>query len=325
MNKILLIENENSGKSYVELVKKMIENIEVTWVRNHLQAVEEIKKGDYKIVVYDQRLDNNELGTETMLELKRIDKDLLGIMLSAYATPDDTTQAGKDGILFDYCNKRVVQNLPQKIMDALRAYDINKALNMEQEKHYIGKLFRKHSLFHPQKFYIVSKKLVDPKFVFEDSWKDLYMINAGEEQYHKKSIELSTDVKVNYETHSEQSSDISIDKLNQLIGSKFQTSLEISTSNSYERQSKEIEEIVKAYKMPPIPESVSEDYLTTTILQGGQVYKQYDIEVLQECSLCENVSFHHFTVYVPTFMQKLRKINTYRYREQEIIEVSLRT
>lgn len=324
MNKILLIENENSGKSYAELVKKMIENVEVIWVKTKSQAISEIKSGDYKVVVYDQRLDNNELGTETMIELKRIDNNLLGIMLSAYATPDDTAQAGKNGILFDYCNKKLVQNLPQKIMDALRAYDIKKALNVKQDKVYIGKLFRKHSLLHPQKFYIVSKILIDTNYVFEESWENLYMINAGEEQCQKKSIEISTDVKVSYNKQGEQKNDVSIEKLNKLISCDFQTKINISENSSYEEHSKEVEEIIKTYKMPPIPESVDKDYLTTTILQGGQVYKKYDIEILQECSLCENVSFHHFYVYVPTSRQKLRKINTYRSGKQETIEVSLR-
>ena len=325
MNKVLLIENENSGKSYAELVKKTIENVQVMWVKNKSQAISEIKKGGYKVVVYDQRLDNNELGTDTMLELKRIDHNLLGIMLSAYATPDDTAQAGKDDILFDYCNKKLVLNLPQKIMDALRSYDIIKALNVKHEKIYIGKLFRKHSLLHPQKFYIVSKLLLDPNFVFDESWEDLYMINAGEEQCQKKSIEISTDVKVSYNMQGEQKNDVSINKLNKLISCDFQTAISITENNSYEEHSKEVEEIIKTYKMPPIPDSVEKDYLTTTILQGGQVYKKYDIEILQECSLCENVSFYHFNVFVPTSKQKLRKINTYRSGKQEIIEVSLRT
>lgn len=324
MNKILLIENENSGKSYVELIETVIKNVDVTWVKNCSEALSEVQNNTYKVVVYDQRLDNNELGTETMMKLKEIDKNLLGIMLSAYATPEDTAEAGKNGILFEYCGKNLVNTLPIKIMDALRTYDINKALKATHEKKYIGKIYRKHSIFHPLKFYIISKVLIDSNYVFDESWENLYIINAGEEQCQKKSIEIATTVKITNNLQEEQNNTFSIDKLNKLISLDFQTSLTTSTSHSYEEHSKEVEEIVKTYKMPPIPEAVDEDYLTTTILQGGQVYKKYDIEILQECSLCENVSFYHFTVFVPTNQQKLRKINTYRLGKQEIVEVSPR-
>lgn len=325
MNKILLIENENSGKSYRELLLKSIENIDVVWVKGRSDAITAFKNNHYKIVVYDQRLDNNELGTDIMLDLKKLDANILGIMLSAYATPQDTTQAGKDGILFDYCNKNEVQKLPIKIMEALKYYDISKALNVKQEKSYIGKIYRNKLPFYPVKFYIISKILIDSNYVFDNSWEDLYMINAGEEQCQKKSIEISTTIKITNDYNHSFEGDISNQKLERLIDTKFKSYISFSANENYEEHKKIVEEVVKNYKMPPIPNSVDEDYLTTTILQGGQVYKKFNIEILQECTLCKIPTYHCFTIYVPTNKQRLRKINTYRFGKQEIIEVSPRT
>lgn len=92
--------------------------------------------------------------------------------------------------MFDYCNKKEVQNLPIKIMEALKSYDLSKALNVKKEKIYIGKIYRNILPIYPIKFYIISKILVDSNYVFENSWEDLYMINAGEEQCQKNLLKF---------------------------------------------------------------------------------------------------------------------------------------
>ena len=137
MNKILLIENEDTGIYYKELMEKSIDNIEIIWVKNRKDALAAYDEYQFKIVVYDQRLDNNELGTEVMSEIKKKNQNVLGIMLSAHATPYDTVQAGKNDLLFEYINKSQVDILPVKIIDALRFYDINKAIHNKQERIYI--------------------------------------------------------------------------------------------------------------------------------------------------------------------------------------------
>lgn len=324
MNKVLLIENEDSGKYYQELVKKSIENIEIIWVRSRNDALIAFSNNTFKVVVYDQRLDNNELGIDIMLELKKKDKYLIGIMLSAYATPDDTAKAGKEGILFEFVNKNFINTLPTRIIDALRYYDLNRAIDTTQEKIYIGRKYRRWSLFHPLKYYIVKKEMIDSNYVFEESWEDIYMINAGEEQCQKKSIEIIRSVKVVNMIKDDYKRETDFSKLQHLVEMKFQNQISISQQYESNDYKKTIDEIVKTYRMPIIPQSVDEDYLTTTILQYGQIYKKYDIIILEECSLCDSNTYHHLQVYVPTERKKFRKINTYRSGKQEEVEVSPR-
>lgn len=324
MNKILLIENEDSGKYYQELVHKSVENVELIWVRNRNDALREFSNNQFKVVVYDQRLDNNELGIDIMLELKKRDKYLVGIMLSAYATPDDTAKAGKEGILFEFINKKFINDLPIKIVDALRSYDLNRALDSKQEKIYLGKIRKKNCFFHPLKYYMIIKNLVDSNFVFDDSWKELYMINAGEEQCQKKSVEIVKNIKIVNTIKNDYQQEVDFGKIKNLIEAKFQNQINITTQAESEDYTKTIDEIIKTYKMPCIPQSVDDDYLTTTILQCGQIYKKYEIVVMEECSLCNSNTYHHLEVFVPTSRNKLRKVNTYRLGKQEIIEVSPR-
>ena len=324
MNKILLIENEDTGIYYKELMEKSIDNIEIIWVKNRKDALAAYDEYQFKIVVYDQRLDNNELGTEVMSEIKKKNQNVLGIMLSAHATPYDTVQAGKNDLLFEYINKSQVDILPVKIIDALRFYDINKAIHNKQERIYIGKTINKGMFLHPIKYYLCSQQLVNSNYIYDESWKDLYLINAGEEQCQKKSVEISKTIKIVNEYHNEQSGNMSVNKVGDLIGTFFQHSVSLSNTNETTETHNEIDELVKTYKMPEIPQTIHEDYPTTVIFQCAQIYKRYEIIVLEECSCCEHSTYEHFTVYIPTNNQKYRKVITYNSGKQDILEVSAR-
>ena len=168
------------------------------------------------------------------------------------------------------------------------------------------------------------KDLIDSNYVFDESWEDVYMINAGEEQCQKKSIEITRSVKVVNTIKDDYKQEADFSKLQHLVELNFQNQISISQQIETKDDVKTIDEIVKTYKMPTIPQAVDTDYLTTTILQCGQVYKKYEIIILEECSLCDSNTYHHLQVYVPTDRKKFRKINTYRFGSQEIVEVSPR-
>ena len=322
MNKILLVENEETGKYYKSLLEKSIDNLEIIWVKSKNEVFDFCNREEnIKVIVFDQRLDNGELGIRIIAELKRNRPDILGIMLSAYALPNDATNAIREGIIFEYVNKNDIDTLPAKVVDALRYYDVKRMLDSKQNRQYIGKIYRRNKiLIHPLKFYITSKAIVDDNYVFEDRWEELYIINAGEEQCHKKSIEISTSVKIENGLSVNSSFGVEMEKIKELIGGSFNSEIELS-----EKETKEIiNEVVRTYRMPAIPQSVDEDYLTTTIFEGAQIFKKYQLIVEQECLSCGESIYYSFNVFVPTNGKRLRKINTYKSGKQENIEVSLK-
>lgn len=215
--------------------------------------------------------------------------------------------------------------LPAKVVDALRYYDVKRMLDSKQNRQYIGKIYKRNKiLIHPLKFYITSKALVDDNYVFEDRWEELYIINAGEEQCHKKSIEISTSVKIENGLSVNSSFGVEMGKIKELIGGSFNSEIELSEKETKELCMKEINEVVRTYRMPAIPQSVDEDYLTTTIFEGAQIFKKYQLIVEQECLSCGESIYYSFNVFVPTNGKCLRKINTYKSGKQENIEVSLK-
>ena len=328
MNRVLIIENEDIGNHFKALLEKSVEKVAVSWVKTKKDAFQILQQENIKVIVFDQRLDNNELGINIMADIKQQYPSIVGIMLSAYSPPNNTTTAIKHGIMYEYVNKQDITGLPGKVVDALRYYDIQHLMNAKKSKESVGivnKKFCLRNLLHPIKLYIIGKLLLDDKYVFKDSWEQLYIINAGEEQCHKKSIEITKKVKVESTSTIENDVAIDVDAIKELLSANYNNQVSISVQDSTEHSTHEIEEVVKTYKMPAIPQSVAEDYLTTTILEGAQVFKKFQVTVVQECSICGESVPRSFYVYMPTSNRKLRKINTYKSGKQEIIEVSPRS
>lgn len=326
-NRVLIIENEDIGNYFKILLEKSVENIDVFWVKTKKDALQILEQGDIKVIVFDQRLDNNELGINIMADIKKQYPSVVGIMLSAYSPPNNTTTAIKQGIMYEYVNKQDIAVLPGKVVDALRYYDIQHLVNAQKSKEYVGIVNKKLSLrnlLHPIKLYIIGQVLIDDKYVFDDAWEELYIINAGEEQCHKKSIEITKKVKVESTSTIENDVAIDVEAIKELLSTNYNNKVSMSVQESAEHSIHEIEEVVKTYRMPAIPQSVSEDYLTTIILQGTQVFKKIQVNVVQECSICGEGVFRSFYVYIPTNNRRLRKTNTYKSGKQENIEVSPR-
>lgn len=324
MDKILLIENEDIGKTFITLLEKKIETISVIWVKNGNDAKKMVKTEIYKVIIFDQRLDNGELGIKVMRELQQIDINLIGVMLSAYSMPNDTIKAIEDKVLCAYVNKENIADLIPAVVKALQLYQQNKLLLDVTHKEYLGKIYRKHHILYPYKFYLLSRNIINENYVFEDQWKELYVVNAGEEQRVKKSMEITNTIKVENEIKNEINTNVNVEKIKSLVGGNFSSQKISSTKATKEQFDKEVEEIEKIYKLPPIPQEASQNYLTTTIFEGNQLFKEYRVVVARECALCKECAYYCFKVFVPTNQRKLRKINTYKDGTQEIVEVSYR-
>lgn len=106
MNRVLIIENEDIGNHFKALLEKSVENVAVSWVKTKKDAFQILQQENIKVIVFDQRLDNNELGINIMADIKQQYPSIVGIMLSAYSPPNNTTTAIKHGIMYEYVNKQ---------------------------------------------------------------------------------------------------------------------------------------------------------------------------------------------------------------------------
>lgn len=87
MAKVLILENQDTGGLYKGMLEKLMPNHFFSWYRNITDAKTHINNS-YSVVIFDQRLDNGELGTDFMLWCKKEFPHITGIMLSTHVTPE---------------------------------------------------------------------------------------------------------------------------------------------------------------------------------------------------------------------------------------------
>ena len=100
--KILLVDDEARFRTTV--VKRLKERgQDVSAVSSGLEAIEAVKQTAYDVVVLDVKMPGLN-GLETLLELKKIDPNLVVIMLTGHASVDSSIEGMRLGA-FDYILK----------------------------------------------------------------------------------------------------------------------------------------------------------------------------------------------------------------------------
>ena len=107
---------------------------EAQWVKTENEVLDAIKKRKIAVIVFDQRLSNGELGTNVMSKVKRIDSSIVGIMLSARATPSDCAVAMAKKLMIEYVDKASINSLKGAVANAITIYKNN------ESELYIGQL-----------------------------------------------------------------------------------------------------------------------------------------------------------------------------------------
>lgn len=324
----LLIEDEDIGKSFKELIEHKIPNSEVYWVKNGTDALGRVENSKIKIVIFDQKLiPTQELGLNIMRKIKEKDKDAIGILLSAYSAPNDAIKALSEGIFNFYVNKQNIKDeFISTIMEALQIYQIN----LEERAHeytYLGKISCKTKVakipipFVKHKVFLAEKKLVDPFYVFPENWENLYIINAGEEQCITQKVEMSNKVKIEKVDRKISSVEANSSKINDLLSLSMSKQLSIDRNASSEKMENKICEVKKNYRMPDIPEDISKTYLSTIKVQSNQIYNKYKCKLAIQCPFCGAYTYECYTTYVPTGHIKYRKLNIYSDNHQDVVEI----
>lgn len=121
-NKILIVENEESGKIYKEILERAL-NVEVFWARNKDEAIHIVENNHIKVALLDQRLEAGELGTEVWKIIRDKQGDIKPIMLTGRARREEVGEGIKLGYV-DYIDKFVdLDRLPESVIKALESYN----------------------------------------------------------------------------------------------------------------------------------------------------------------------------------------------------------
>jgi CheY-like chemotaxis protein len=321
LNKILLVENDEIGKTYAELIEKTLD-AQVTWVNNRKSAIENVENNNIKVVILDQRLEAGELGTEVLKEILKINPFVVSILLSGQARADDVESAHKMG-LFRYIDKTDIDQLPEVIIQALWKYNaLVLAERTSKAKKELFSFSKGLNPFKKYRVYQLNKICINENYIFTNSWLEKLSVEAGQ------AIETEVDVEFNQQiiiedkgiTELVNNYSLAMENLKVKLGGGVQVMMRS------ERTQRSIGEIKKSAKrklslsLPEIPKNIKENYLVSISYQINQVFKQYADIIGVECPLCNSMEIYSIISYEPTNQIKKRQLLLYKDGETEIVE-----
>jgi len=127
--RLLVVDDE---KDMLEVLRDILtqESHEVTTAVSGAQALESFTKGRYDVVVTDLKMPRMG-GIELLEEIKRLDPEVMVILLSAYGTVETAVEAVKKGA-FDFVTKPLI---PRVLLAALER--VRKFRDLEKSKAYL--------------------------------------------------------------------------------------------------------------------------------------------------------------------------------------------
>lgn len=115
--KVLIVDDEEYFRKTTAAILER-RGFAVSVVPGGLEAIEEIKKNGFEVVILDLKMPGMD-GNEALREIKKLEPGLEVIMLTGHGTPESALHGLKDGV-FDYLSKPAnVDLLAQRIRDAV--------------------------------------------------------------------------------------------------------------------------------------------------------------------------------------------------------------
>ena len=115
--KLLVVDDERSMRELLSIVLRR-EGYDVTLAENGRAAIDHLERGRFDLLISDIKMPDM-TGVDVLRSAKRIDPDILGIMITAFASADTAIEAMRLGA-HDYLSKPFdVDELKMKVRNAL--------------------------------------------------------------------------------------------------------------------------------------------------------------------------------------------------------------
>src|SRR3989442_4772384 len=115
--RLLVVDDERSMRELLSIVLRR-EGYDVTLAENGRTAIDALERGRYDLLISDIKMPDMSVA-EVLLAAKRVDQDILGIMITAFASADTAIEAMRLGA-HDYLSKPFdVDELKIKVRNAL--------------------------------------------------------------------------------------------------------------------------------------------------------------------------------------------------------------
>lgn len=323
MAKVMLIEHDETGKHYQDLLTKTMKEHSFYLCRSIAEA-KRIINNSFSVVIFDQRLENGELGTDFMRWCKQNHPHIVGVMLSALVTRDDLASAYRDHLIVTYLkkNKEDLMKLPEVVSDAISKSEVELITNNYINNSHpilIGKIRTPNRLFSSIKVYKVGETIVTSDFIDDSLWESTRVLHAGQTTSNKIVYTKTTKVSIKCETQFVFG--INTEKLNSIITQSLKLDANMLLSLNSESSESVQSEMVDSFEMPEQPNDPNDVHLSSILFQTNQVFELRSAIIKLVCPVCKDEKYVTAEMRIPTNREKHRKIMVYSDGSKKILDV----
>lgn len=312
---ILLIEDTDTGMMYQELLSDYNPSWHITWVK----AIDEIKALDFveklHVFIFDQRLGNNELGTDAFKYVHSVNPKIQGIMLSGVAMAKDLEIAQRiAGSRIRHLVKDDILQLPELVLEAISAYYIS--VQRENDSVDLTPKFPFKIFSRKPKVTLVSHYVLDENFLFIKDWKTEIRVRSGEDAKETETVSYATKHTIVTEVSTNMHFDSTYDltEIKKVLTAHFEAKLSDEHQDSYEYSCQK----EHTYRLPAIPSSPSEDHPIEIRYEYNHIYRHIRAHISIDCYVCGTKNYADFDVYIPTGRIARRQVAQYALGKKRV-------
>lgn len=315
MFNVIVLENTVVGEDYRDAIQKYLfqkgmRNSSVVWFKSIEETIKYAKKNRTQLLVFDQRLNAGELGTDAFRALREINNRMYGIFITAGTQSNYFPEARTYGPC-EYVHKTrtvtsdLLANVEKSIMRYYTSYE-----NTTKDDFVLVKAskfsFKKEK---KMEFKVLSHFLDEDDYIPEDGWKVEYTLTQGIDEEVQIDLKASSAIVVSGESTMlyENSSQTKIGEFEAALKGHFETRLQSSSQNTTEVN----KSYKKTLKGPEINPDTSKKYITAIKYESATTYKKYIVHCVKTCICCEQKTYFDYVVLVPNKKKKLKMVQQY--------------
>ncbi len=307
---VLVVDDKlNAALEYASLIK-LGTKLEAFATDDPEKAAGIVKVESVKVVVLDQRMPVKK-GTALYKELKEIDSRIKVMMLSGEADTQELHDAIKLGY-DDYLHKSRIKELPLKVHELYVRYESDLLKRAQADSLSLLAVERRGiwPLREKIEYFLTDVSVLNGEYVFDESWRTVKQINAGEKVAEVESMDFSTGYKYHSasETKNSYGAGLGLPRLVKLQG-KIEAVLSEKFSAEAATSTQHKIKLSKEFRLPEAPVNPLTLHVASRHFQMAPVYKQLRAIVIRHCSCCGTSTTYPLVILQPTNKVATRHID----------------
>lgn len=316
MFNVVILENDDIGEDYRDSVSRFLESrgmyeSRVVWVKTIHDLIEYTKVNSVQLLIFDQRLEANELGSDAFKKIRERNNRTRGILITGVATAEELSKAESYGpcLFVSKKAKTVVADLSQAVERSVVAYYSHTEDVIEDDQVIIAAKKLSWKKADKLEYRMVSYYVDDPDYIPPESWTEKLKLLQGMTEEETLDIRASTTVVVSTE------SAVLLEDTGAITLANFEAGLRGHFENKINTSFQSSVDIGKSFKKtvkgPDINQDVSIKYTTCIKYETAVSYKKYIVHCVKTCTCCGQKTYFDTTVLVPNSEEKIRMTTYY--------------